>query len=116
MNYNSHTLILNDSTSEQELESIRKDLENIGIQTEFEIREIHGIVMKLLRLEIPVKMKNERNAGRKRKNLGSVKTEMLEKEMKHLGSKEVAKIYGISQATIYRKLKEAKGNHDEWVN
>ena len=116
MNYNSHTLILNNSTSEQELESIRKDLESNGIQTEFEIKEIHGIDMKLLRLEIPVKMKNERNAGRKRKNFGSVKTEMLEKEMKHLGREEVAKIYGVSQATIYRKLKEAKENHDEWID
>lgn len=116
MNYNSHTLILNNSTSEQELESIRKDLENNGIQTEFEIREIHGIDMKLLKLEIPVKMKNERNAGRKRKKFGSVKTEMLEKEMKHLGREEVAKIYGVSQATIYRKLKEAKKNNSEWIN
>ena len=41
---------------------------------------------------------------------------MLEKEMKHLGRKEVAKIYGVSQATIYRKLKEAKENHNEWID
>lgn len=87
-------------------------LEEYGVKTEFKEFGTGQNKVKRLILHIP---ENSRKVGRKKKKINTIPLSKIEDEIKQKSAKEVAAEYGISRATLFRKIKEAKENGYECI-
>lgn len=98
------------SNQDREIEVLRKELAEYGIALEKNIHKSkNGTEIEYLTFDIPHRYNNERGAGRKEKYITPNQIEAIKEQMKEKTADEVAKEYGISRRTLFRKIKE----HDE---
>lgn len=108
-------LIWTDRTEER-IERINHRIKDNGVSLQI-VKEKNGDAV--LTIEYRKKMKNERNAGRKRMDTAGTSTALwkvsdVKNSMKEIGYQETAKLLGCSKSTLYRRLKELK-EKDDWL-
>lgn len=100
--------------NKEEIEKIRDVLKSVGI--EIKISEDQDRDYLYINVTNEFTEKKTRNAGRKNKSIkGWVKIEDVEKMISEKTADVVAKEFGIGRATLFRKLKKAKEEGDEYL-
>ena len=56
-----------------------------------------------------------RNAGARRKSIKRIRVADIQERMRTENADQIAKELGIGRTTLYRRLREAKECHDEWL-
>lgn len=97
------------------IDELKEVLESIGI--EISINDKHqGMEFLSVILTDEFEQKRTRNAGRKNKSIkGWVTVEDIEKMIAEKTAEVVAKEFGISRATLFRKLKKAKEDGGKYL-
>lgn len=101
--------------NQQSIDELKEVLESIGI--ELSINDKHqGMEFLSVILTDEFEQKRTRNAGRKNKSIkGWVTVEDIEKMIAEKTAEVVAKEFGISRATLFRKLKKAKEDGGKYL-
>ena len=101
--------------NQQSIDELKEVLESIGI--EISINDKHqGMEFLSVILTDEFEQKRTRNAGRKNKSIkGWVTVEDIEKMIAEKTAEVVAKEFGISRATLFRKLKKAKEDGGKYL-
>lgn len=101
--------------NQQSIDELKEVLESIGIEISIDDKH-QGMEFLRVILTDKFEQKRTRNAGRKSKSIkGMITVEDIEKMIKEKTADVVAKKLGISRATLFRKLKKAKEEGDEYL-
>lgn len=101
--------------NQQSLDELKEVLESVGIEISIN-EKYQGVEFLYVILTDEFEQKRTRNAGRKNKSIKDwVKVEDVEKMISEKTADVVAKELGIGRATLFRKLKKAKEEGDEYL-
>lgn len=101
-------------TLQERIERLNRQISENNVALRFEPQESG---MGILILEYEKKPKNQRNAGRKRKDVSGEHSSLwrisdVRASMKEIGYEETAKLLGCSRSTLYRRLRERGDKED----
>lgn len=98
--------------NEEAVSLLNSTLNRFGIDVEFDtnLNRVRFIKTKDYRKKVT------RGAGKPRKNtFGILELKEVENRIEMFGADNVAKELGISRSTLFRRIKEAKNNEDDYI-
>lgn len=111
--YNDEYVFIPNYTTVEDIRNLQIRLSQYGIECYIESVK-DGF--KVLHFKIPVKMKNERFAGKPTKSLPrKYSIEEINIRIKNEGAEAVAKDLGIGRSTLYYKIKKAKNEGNSYL-
>lgn len=99
--------------NEEAVSLLNSTLNRFGIDVEFDtkLNQVRFIKTKDYRKKVT------RGAGKHRKQhtYGIIELKEVEQKIEMIGADNVAKEMGISRSTLFRRIKEAKNNEDDYI-